>query len=137
MTPREAAKILNLSYEAVLYHIKITGLLKAKKNGNSRWQVDPDSVAAWQPQEPVPGKRGPYPGAGRIANPDTLPPAEQGKRHIYLGPDISLEEIKRIRSALPQAGLRARILLRLAELAETDDDKASFKRALTDLGVEL
>jgi len=134
MTPREAAKILNLSYEAVLYHIKITGLLKAQKNGSDRWQVDPDSVAAWQPQEPVPGKRGPYPGAGREANPNTLPPNEQGKRHIYLGPNISLEEIKRIRQAMPVAGLRARILLRLAELAE--NDKESFKRALSDLGVE-
>jgi hypothetical protein len=135
MTPRETAEKLNLSYDAVLYHIKTTRLLKATKNGNGRWQVDPDSVAAWQPQQPVPGKRGPYPGAGRKSNPDTLPPNEQGKRHIYLGPDISLEDMKRIRRALPKAGLRARILLRLAELAENDPE--SFKRALADLGVGL
>lgn len=137
MTPREAARKLNISYESVLYHIKETGLIKAEKNASGRWEVDPDSVAAFRPPEPPgkPGGRYAERGAGRPPNPDTLEPAEHGKRHLYLGPDISLDELHRIRLAFPKASLRASILLRLAELAEIDPE--NFKRTLEDLGVEL
>ena len=125
MTPKEAAEILGIEYTTVLYHLKKTGYLTGHKDGQGRWQVDPESIATFQKLERLDR------GAGRKPSPDTIKDAT--RRSLFLGAEISPEEVAQIRRLIP-APLRAAILLRLAELAE--NDPASFKRALKNLGLD-
>lgn len=125
VTPKEAAEILGLEYTTVLHHLKRTGQLAGRHDEAGRWQVDPDSVAAFQERK----RR--KPGQGRRASPDTV--RDSTRRTLFLGNKISPEDVARIRRLLP-ARLRAALLLRLAEMAEREPE--SFKRALRDLGVE-
>lgn len=126
MTPKEAAGILGLEYTTVLHHLKKTGLLTGSRDERGRWQVDPESVAAFQQMDRPAGR------TGRKPNPERARDAT--RRSLFLGTEISPDDVARIRRAIP-ARLRAAVLLRLAELAEGEPE--SFKRALESLGVEL
>lgn len=123
MTPKEAAKTLNLEYTTVLHHLK-AGHLTGHQDDRGRWQVDPESVTAYIQRH--------APGQGRKPGPDTA--HDSGKKAIFLGTEITPAQVARIRRLLP-ARLRAAVLLRLAELAEREPEK--LNRILDDLGVEL
>lgn len=125
MTPKEAAKTLNLEYTTVLHHLK-TGQLTGQQDDRGRWQVDPGSVNAFQE------KHRRISGQGRRPSPETAHDA--GRKAIFLGTEITPARVARIRRLLP-ARLRAAVLLRLAELAEREPEK--LNRILDDLGVEL
>jgi hypothetical protein len=122
MTPKEAARELDISYPSVLYHIKVGGL-KAEKKGRY-WDVDPESVAAWEPPErdwEVPG---------RPPRPDSLTASEKGARSIYLGLEITPEQIVQIRQSIAP-DLRGRIMLRMAEM-----EMEELEQILDELGVQ-
>lgn len=123
MTPKEAAEILGLEYTTVLHHLKRTGQLAGRRDEEGRWQVDLESVAAFQRKRSS--------GGGRKPSPETVKDAT--RRSLFLGNEISPDDVARIRRLLP-ARLRAAVLLRLAEMAEQEPE--SFKRALRDLGVK-
>lgn len=126
MTPKEAAEILGIEYTTVLYHLKKSGLLTGSLDDRGHWQVDPESVEAFQEIERLDR------GAGRKPSPKTVQDAT--RRTLFLGTEISPEDVARIRQMLP-ASLRAAVLLRLAHLAEREPE--NFKRALRDLGIAL
>ena len=126
MTPKEAADILGLEYTTVLHHLKKTGLLTGSQDERGRWQVDPESVKAFQQVERPVGR------TGRRPSPESARDAT--RRSLYLGTEISPDDVARIRRLLPTR-LRAAVLLRLADLAEQEPE--SFKRALESLGVRL
>lgn len=121
MTPKEAAETLGLEYTTVLHHLKKSGMLTGQRDEAGRWQVDPESVAAFQ--------KPPDRGAGRKPKRETAPT----RSTLFLGSEIGPADVARIRRLLP-ARLRAAVLLRLAELAEREPE--NFKRALKDLGVD-
>jgi hypothetical protein len=116
LTPRHVAAILGISYESVLYHIKKTGLLKAGKSPKG-WLVDRESIDNWTPPQRIPGRRGGPFGGGRPPTEDSLERGEYGLRSVYIGKDIDLETVTRIRKAVPPS-IRGAILLKTAELAE-------------------
>ncbi len=126
MTPKEAAEILGLEYTTVLNHLKSTGQLTGHRDEKGRWQVDPDSVAAFQAR---PRRK---PGQGRKPNQATV--KDSTRRTLFLGNEISPDDVARIRRLLLPARLRGAILLRLADLAEQEPE--SFKRALESLGIK-
>lgn len=122
MTPKKAAAALGISPKTVLYHLARPGSpLTGHRDEAGRWQVDPESVAAFVRRKA---------GQGRKPSPDSVRDAT--RRSLYLGSEISPEDVARIRRALP-AALRGAVLLRLAEMDE--EDRESFERALKDLGV--
>jgi hypothetical protein len=126
MTPKEAADILGLEYTTILHHLKKTGLLTGQQDDRGRWQVDPESVKAFQRIERPAGRTG--------RRPNLESARDATRRSLYLGTEISPDDVARIRRLLP-ARLRAAVLLRLANYAEGEPE--SFKRALKSLGVQL
>jgi len=127
MTPKQAAEILGLEYTTVLHHLKHTGQLAGRRDDQGHWQVDPESVTAFQRKS----RAGSGTPRGRKPSPDTV--RDSTRRTLFLSSEISPEDVARIRRLLP-ARLRAAVLLRLAEMAGQEPE--NFKRALRDLGVK-